>query len=201
LPLTASPVSPQVLWHTERGYSRGGFDPRLKSSGNTFELRLNDDCMHFDIANCFERRVVYRYEMNDDGQVLRLNPLALNARGFVEEWLSAPWSESRTFSPASSAAVLQRIYERFDPPLKPDDEQYISHSFGPVRACAAPGVFQIQIDTTLEQTAPGGQNVSKPLRSNYFHVLQVKDGYLMLSAPTEPDPTCKGPNLTPARDE
>lgn len=196
------PAAPHALWHIERGYSRGGFDPRLESSGNIFELRLNADCMHFDIDNCFERRVIYRYQVDGNGQVHRLNPLALNARGFVEEWLSAPWSESQDFSASGSTAVLQRVHDNFDPPLKSGDDQFVTHSFGPVRACTAPEIFQIQINSTLERNVPskpGGE--SKALPSNYFHVRQVKDGYLMLSAPTEPDPTCNGPNIMPARNE
>lgn len=125
----SNPASPQVLWHIERGYSRGGFDPRLKSSGNVFELRLNADCMHFDIVNCFERRVIYRYEVDGNGQVHRLNPLALNARGFVEEWLSAPWSESQDFSVAGSAPMLQKVHDNFDPPLKPGGDQFETRIF------------------------------------------------------------------------
>ncbi len=198
--LSAGPdtVSPQVLWHTERGYSRGGFDPRLKSSGNTFELRLNADCMSFDNANCFERRVIYRYTVDDSGRVHRLNPLGINARGFVEEWLSASWSESKDFSLGGSIHSLQTVHELFNPPSKPGDDQFVGHSFGPIRACAAQGVFQVQMNSTSERIVPGKPGgESKPLPSNYFHVREVKDGYLMLSAPTEPDPTCTGPNLTP----
>jgi hypothetical protein len=193
---------PQVLWHIEREYSRGGFDPRLKSSGNTFELRLNADCMDFDVAGCFERRVIYRYEVDGNDHLHRLNPLALNARGFVEEWLSAPWAESQDFSATGSAAVLQKVHDDFEEPLKPADDQFVSHSLGPVRACAHTGVFQIQINSTLERIAPGTPGgESKPLPSNYFHAHQIKDGYLMLAASTEPDPACNGPNLMPARDQ
>jgi len=191
-------AAPQVLWHTERGYSRGDFDPRLKSSGNTFELRLNADCMSFDNANCFERRVIYRYTVDDNGRVHRVNPLGINARGFVEEWLSAPWSESKDFSVGESVSSLQTAHELFNPPSKPGDDQFVGHSFGPIRACATHGVFQVQMNSTLERIVPGKPGgESKPLPSDYFHVREVKDGYLMLSAATEPDPTCTGPNLAP----
>ena len=202
--LAAGPdsVSPRLIWHTERGYSRGGFYLRLKSAGNTFELRLNADCMSFDNANCFERRVIYRYTVDDGDHVRRVNPLGINARGFVEEWLSAPWSESQDFSAPGSSALLQKTHDQFNPPLKPNDDQFVSHSFGPVRACAAPGVFQVQFNSTLERIVPGkpGEE-SNPLPSSYFHVSEVEDGYLMLSAPIAPDPTCTGPNLMPTADK
>jgi hypothetical protein len=194
------PASPQVLWHTERDYSRSDFDPRIKSSGSTFELRLNAMCV--DVVNCFERRVIYRYSVNSDQHVRRVGPIASNARGFVEEWLSAPWSESRDLSVAETATMLQKAHDQFDPRLKPTDNQFVSHSYGPVRACTAPGIFQVQINSTLEKIVPGKPGgESEPLVSHYFHVREVKEGYLMLSAPTEPDPTCSGANLMPAADE
>ena len=197
----ADPVSPQVLWHTERGYSRADFDPIMKASGSAFELRLNADCMIFDNEKCFERRVIYRYSIDSSGHLRRLNPLGINARGFVEEWLSAPWSESRDFLDAADASVLEKVHDRFDPPHKLDDE-FVGHSLGPVRACAITGIFQVQVDSTLETIVtgkPGGD--SKPLPSHYFHVRELKDGYLMLSAPTLPDPKCAGPDLMPAADK
>jgi len=196
------PASPRVLWHTEREYSRFGFDPRMKSLGNTFELRLNADCMSFDNTNCFERRVIYRYSLDGNDLVFRIGPIGINARGFMEEWLTAPWPESRKFSVDEAADTLQKVHDSFDPPFKPTDNQFVSHSFGPVLACATPGVFQVQIDSTLEKMVPGKPGgESEPLASHYFHVREVKDGYLMLSAPTEPDPTCSGTNLMPASDK
>jgi hypothetical protein len=196
------PASPRVLWHTAREYSRGDFGPRIKSSGNTFELRLNADCMFFDSANCFERRVIYRYSVDSNDSVRRVGPIGINARGFVAEWLSAPWSESRNLSVAEAADTLQKAHDLFDPLAEPNDEQYISPSFGPVRACAAPNVFQVQINSTLEKIVPGKPGgESRPLASLYFHVREAKDGYLMLSAPTKPDPACSGANLMPASNE
>ena len=194
-----NPATPQVLWHTERGYSRSDFDPQIKSSGNTFELRLNADCMSFDNANCFERRVIYQYSVAGNDSVRREEPIGINARGFVEEWLMAPWSESQNLSIAEAVDSLQKVHDSFNPPFKPNDEQFVSHSFGPVQACATTGTFQIRINSTLEKIVPnkpGGD--SKALASHYFLVREVKDGYLMLSAPTEPDATCSGADLMPA---
>jgi hypothetical protein len=37
----SDPNSPKVLWHTQRGYSRFNFTPTIRSSEDTFELRLN----------------------------------------------------------------------------------------------------------------------------------------------------------------
>ena len=81
-PGSRSKAAPRVLWNTGRGYSRISFDPRLKSAGNTFELRLNDDCMMRFSDDCFERRVIYRYIVDGDDHVRRVGPIAINARGF-----------------------------------------------------------------------------------------------------------------------
>lgn len=190
----AEAKSPKVLWHTRRSYSRGDFGPRLKSSENTFDLRVNTSCMDPD---AFERRVVYRYRIDDNQQVTRIKPIASNARGFVEEWLSAPWNESQLFTSADAADELKGIYDQFHRLDKVENE-FISSTYGPVRACAAAGVFQVQINSTLEKTVPGKPGgESTPLPSRYFHVRDIQNGYLMLSAPDQPDPNCKGPNLMP----
>lgn len=193
------PASPRVLWHTEREYSRGDFDARIKSSGNMFELRLNADCMTFDNVNCFERRVIYRYVVDAGDSVHRVEPMGLNARGFVEEWLTAPWSESETFAATPSGQSLREAHDSFDPKFPESDNKFVSHSFGPVRACTEAGVSQIQMNSILVKMVPGKPGGdSTPLPSLYFHVREVKGGYLMLSAPTAPDPTCSGPDLMPS---
>jgi hypothetical protein len=192
----SDPHSPKVLWHTKRGYSRGEFTPRIKSSGDTFELRLNESCMDFD---SFERRVIYRYRVDEHQGVHRIQPIATNARGFVEEWLSAPWSESQSFSAPEAGPALRLVHDQFAPTAESDTE-FVSHSYGPVRACNTPGTFQVQINSTLERIVPGKPGgESRPRPAHYFHVRAVEDGYLMVSAPTEADPACKGANLMPAK--
>ena len=195
-----SPASPKVIWHINRDYSRGGeFDSKLKSVGNIFELRINADCMDMDSANCFERRVIYRFEVDADDHVRRVGPMGLNARGFVHEWLASPWEESQNLTVAEAQAELHKVHDGFDPPRKADGSEYYSNRYGPVRACSGSGVFQVEIDSTLEIIAPGkSDGESKPLPSRYFHVREGKDGYVMVSAPTVPDPACMGPDLMPA---
>jgi hypothetical protein len=63
----------------------------------------------------------------------------------------------------------------------------------PRRACNGPGTFHVQINSTLERIVPvkpGG--ASRPRPTHYFHVHAVQDGYVMVSAPTEPDLACTG---------
>ena len=192
-------ASPHVDFHLNRSLSRGDFESHLKSFGNELELRVNTMCLDLS-GGCYERHVIYRYRLEANGVVRRVGPIATNARGFVEEWLAAPWEELSEVTAAESASDLNAVHESFDH-WKKSDSEFVSHRYGPVRACANAGVFQVQINSTLQIIVtgkPGGD--SKPLPSHYFHVREGKDGYVMVSAPTEPDPACTGADLMPASD-
>jgi hypothetical protein len=194
----SDPDLPKVIWHTERGYSRADFSPRVKTSGDTFELRVNASSMDIDSS---ERCVIYRYRVDERQVVRRIEPIASNARGFVGEWLSAPWSESQSFSTQEAGSALQLVHDQFEPPVKSDAE-FVTDSYGPVRACNTPGTFQVQVNSTLQKMVPGKPGGEpRPLPTHYFHVREIKGGYLMVSAPTEPDPACRGANLMPARSD
>ena len=172
---------PKVIWHTERSYDRSPPDSmHFRSSDDTFELRVNDWLLITDDIS--PHRIVYHYRVDEHRNVIRIPPIATNARGFVEEWLDAPWSESSRFSDPGNAAALRPVYDRF---ISPDTKgAHISHTHGPVRACTTPHVFQVQVKPDADKT-------------RYFHVRETGDGYIMLSAPTQPDPTCNGGNLMP----
>ncbi len=191
---SANADTPRIVWHTRRDYSRGDGEITLKATDNTFDLRLNADEMEF-VESGFERRVIYRYQVWENN-VKRIGPMANHARGFVEEWISAPWEESRNLTASENISDLEKVHKEFSPPIKPDDKQFLSHASGPVRACTASGVFQVEMNSSLETIVPGKPGGdSKPLPSHYFHIREGKDGYTMLSAPTKPDPACTGPDL------
>jgi hypothetical protein len=191
------PESPEVAWHTERPYSRGDYESRLKPSGDAFELRVNAATMD---PTVYERNVIYRYRIGERGQVHRVQPIAANARGFVEEWLEAPWNESESFLAPEADPSLKLVYAEYHRSDKSQDE-YTSHTYGPVRACSTAGLFQVQINSTHERIVPGKPGGdSAPLQPLYFHVHETRNGYLMVSAPTEPDRACAGQDLMPAID-
>jgi hypothetical protein len=101
----------------------------------------------------------------------------------VEEGLSAPWSESKGFSVGESIYSLQTVHELFNPPSKPGGDQFVGHSFGPIRVRGTrrfSSAIEFSIRTNCPRKARWGSN---PLPSNYFHVREVKGKYLMLSAP------------------
>jgi hypothetical protein len=190
---TADSTKPHVVWHTDRGYSRFNFEPTLKASGNIFELRLNDDAMHFDDKD-FERRVIYRYRVNANS-VDRIEPIALNARGFVEEWLEMPWSEAAAQSTDPLSVGLETAHRNFHQKPKEEEHAYINNFYGPVLACKQPKQFQVELAASHETRLPGKPDESTPLPSTYFKVRETGDGYELLSATNKPDPQCSGPNL------
>ena len=182
----------RVVWQTERDYSRGDFDPRLKASGDTFELRLNADEMSFN-ENAFERLVVYRYRVHDD-KLTRLEPVAANSRGFVEEWLSMPWQEALDQSAAIDPTSLKKVHEQNSVPA--NKNEYTAWTAGPVRACSATGRFQAAFDSQHSVMGTGTTpSHDDPKIHHYFQIRQADNGYQMLSVSPTPDPTCTGPDL------
>jgi hypothetical protein len=189
---------PQILWHTNRGYSRGDFVPSLKASNDIFEFRINEDAMSFDIETAFERTVIYRYRVSGN-TVTRLEPIATNGRGFVEEWLSMPWAEAKDQSLVTNTEPLQRIHHLYETSDPKDSNAYTSWTAGPVRSCATHGHYQVAFDSQLNKIVPGkpGGEQDPPI-PYYFQIQQVPSGYEMESAASTPDPTCHGSNLMSA---
>jgi len=186
---------PQVLWHTDRGYSRADFTPTLKASDNTFELRINEDAMSFDIDNAFERTVIYRYRVSGTN-VTRLEPIATNGRSFVEEWLSMPWLEAKDQSLPTNTEALQHIHHLYETSYPKDSNTYTSWTAGPVRSCSTIGHFQVAFDAQLNKIVPGkpGGDQDPPV-PYYFQIKQIPNGYELESASETPDSTCNGPDL------
>jgi hypothetical protein len=189
---TDDPEHPRVVWHTERDYSRGDYNTRLSSSGDTFELRLHDDEMHFDM-DAFERLVVYRYRVSGD-KVIRLEPIAANARGFVEEWLSMPWEEALAQSDTAQADKLRAVHKEYEISFKGTGE-YTSWHSGPVQACTTHDHFQVTMTTERERIVPGKPGGESTPGSTYLFQLQQDNGYRLLKITTTPDPSCAGPDL------
>lgn len=186
---------PQVLWHTERGYSRSDFTPTLKASGDAFELRVHADEMSFDTENAFERTVIYRYRVSGN-HVTRLQPIATSGRGFVEEWLSMPWPEAKDQTRPANADKVQPIHQLYESSYTKGTDSYIAWTSGPVQSCSAPGRFQVTFTAQLNKTVPGrlGGEKDEPV-SYYFQIKQITNGYELESASETPDPSCLGPDL------
>jgi hypothetical protein len=194
---TSDSNRPRVIWHTDRGYSRGDYLERLKVLGpDTFEFRNNADAMEFGPEGiAFERTVVYRYRLTGN-KVTRLEPIATNGRGFVEEWLTMPWDEAAAQSAPEALASLRPLHLLHERSNDGNLNSYTSWSAGPVRACSATGRFQVAFDSqreNLESTKPSGDH--GPVLHYYFLIQQVSGGYRMESVADSPGSSCVGPDL------
>lgn len=179
--------SARLLWHTDAIYSRGDFAPVLKTSPNALELRINRPTID---AEGYETRTIYRYTILDSNHIERISPIGLNARGFVDAWASAPWSEAKNFVAPEATEALKQVHDNLDASLHKDNAPPLAVVYGPVRPCTNARLFQVQFD--LDMIA---NNRTEHRRSIYFHMREVKDGYQLLSASATSDPACKGPDL------
>ena len=187
-------VNPRAIWHTNRLYSRGDFVPSLTASGDIFEFRVHEDEMVFD-ENAFERTAIYRYRVSENG-VTRLEPIATTGRGFVEEWLSMPWKEALEQSSNSGADGLQRMHTVYEQSYKGNANEYTSWAAGPVRSCKARGHFKVAFDEQQNIIVPGKPGGDQgPEVPYYFQIVQVDNGYQMVSVSKAPDASCSGPDL------
>lgn len=193
----ASNGAARVAWQTDRAFSRGDYDVRLKGSSNVFEFRVNADEMSFDMDDAFERLVVYRYRVTGDA-VTRLEPVAGNARGFVEEWLSMPWEEALAQSDDVRDATIKQVHDEFARDVRQTEEPTDWRS-GAVQACSAKDRFQVtmRVEKTHYAPAKAGER-STPvttLQRRYYFQLRESDGYHLLRVTAAPDPGCGGPDL------
>jgi hypothetical protein len=189
---TTDPVSPRVIWHTQRQYSRGDYPARLRTTADGFEFRVNAAALGVDD---YERTVIYRYRVSGDN-VTRVQPIATNGRGFVDEWLSSPWNEASQQTAGSGLSDLQRVHTEFNRPVKQDDRSFIQWAHGPVVACKIQGQYQVSMKLDRETMVPGKPGGDEqPLPAKYFLIQHVEDGYQMLSASAAKSPQCGGTDL------
>ncbi len=177
--------APEVLWHTSRMLSRSDYLPRLKAAGKEFEVRWNAPAT--DVSG-YERTVVYHYRV-EGRSLIRLAPVAVNGRGFVEEWLEMPWVEAKMQTASESRARMQMFHERYEQAEKSTDS-YVSYDYGPVKACAGAKEFQVEMD------AKGKGGSDRPV---YFRLREGGNGYVMVGESSRSDAQCTGPDLLPLK--
>jgi len=175
-------VPQNLLFHKDGGYDRGGdSEPVLKGMTGGFELRLRDMSIDFDV---FTRTEIYRYQIVGSN-VKRVQPVAMNGRDFVDEWFRSEWNDASAWTATTNVDNLKiehATFEKLLDPKNPMDRP--TFKFRSVRGCSDdPKRFQVGLDLD-----PGG--------STYFGIRQGENSFTMLSASSQPDPHCRGANLT-----
>lgn len=169
------PGGAHVVWSTKQIYRRGDSSPRLVLRPNGFELRA--DVFTIEMEQIV-RKGVFRYVVDGD-TVRRVGPIAVDGRGFVDEWLQLPWSEAKQWSVAEGSEGFEKAHEAFARGRK---DASVTYSYGPVRACLMKGQYEVEIDAE-----PGGKQ--------FYDIREGPNGYTMVNFGTTQDERCSGPDL------
>jgi hypothetical protein len=164
-----------VVWHDQETYRRGDFDPRMTLRGIGFELRAEVSTIDLDQL---VRKGIFRYDVAG-GTVRRVQPIAVDGRGFVDAWLQAPWSEAKDWSLPEGLAGFEKAHEAFARSRKDGN---VTYSYGPVRSCLMKGQYEVEIDAD-----PGGPQ--------FYAIREAQNGYTMVNFGTTQDERCSGPDL------
>jgi DHA2 family multidrug resistance protein len=185
--------SPQkVLLHKQEIYWRD--DPvKMKLTSDGLELRVS--AYSRDI-NIIRRTGIYRYRISAD-QIDRVQPIAINGRDFVDEWLNSPWNESKNWNSPSELAGLESTHKKIETLNHPADQNQETPNltYGPVRHCSdSASHFQVELDKGwwVEE-----KNDWRPDTPTFFQIQEGKNSFTMLSASNKPDPRCTGHDIMP----
>jgi len=172
-------IPPRVVFHTNYGYSRFNIEPVMKPRSDGFELRLEVDMMDVDIMT---RKGIYRYRTVGNS-IVRVQPIAMNGRDFVDEWLQTKWPDAERWSASDNIVELKALHTKIERQMSPDAHDWPQFSYGAVRACKdTPRRFQVEANED-----PGG-----PL---YFQILQGANSFTMLAGSSRANPKCEGADL------
>ena len=190
---TAGGRPPASVLHRQEDYVRD-VDPVLKLVPGGFQIRVSTGCLDRDIMT---RPAIYRYRVDatKDGKfnLQRVQPIAVNGRDFVDEWLQAPWSEVKDWSDPASLPALESAYKRIAALEDPKAKSRPEFEYGPVRRCSdSPAHFQVEFDEDWSTTG-----TQRPATTEYFQILQGKNSFTMAGVSATPDSRCKGADIMP----
>jgi hypothetical protein len=172
----------RLLFHKQDGYVRET-DPVMKVKSDGFELRFEKGCLDLGIMT---RSGIYRYQFVGD-QMHRVQPVAMNGRDFVDEWLQTEWSDAAQWSETSKLKELEAKHAGFLQLRSPEAKGGPLFSYGPVRACSDDAKrFVVELD-------------QDPGTPTYFQVQQGENSFTMRAISHIPFPQCKGPDLMRTR--
>jgi hypothetical protein len=170
--------APRVVWQARQGYVRE-IDPRLTLRPNGFELRVDVGTIETDQM---VRKGVFRYAVDGD-TVRRTQPIAMDGRGFVDEWLQSPWDEAKDWVLPEGLVGFKAAHDVFERGRK---DSSVTYSYGPVRACTMKGQYEVEIDAD-----PGG--------GQFYAIREGNNGYTLVNFGATQDERCSGPDVMKKR--
>lgn len=178
----AQNTTPQkVLLHREGDYNRtADRAAEMLKTPSGFQLRVQN--LSVDFVNLFLEPVVYSYLFAGD-DVRRVQPVAVNARDFVDVWLQSDWAEASEWSARENANSLKEEHARIEELRNAATGETLR--FGSVRSCGKdPTRVQVELDEDSGASA-------------YYQVREEQDSFTMLSASAHPNPDCTHSEIVP----
>ncbi|WGY67919.1 hypothetical protein KEC55_13835 [Burkholderia cepacia] len=173
----------RTLFHTEHGYVLDDNALRFKVRPDGFEMRTTVGSLDSDVMT---RPGIFRYRVDGD-TVQRVQPVAVNGRDFVDEWLNVNDAQAREWSEPVAAAAALKGRQAFDKARKAPDTGF---AYGPVRGCSdSKDRFQVELDLT----GNSGETVAR----HYALIRQERNGFTLLGLSNAAEPACRGANLMP----
>lgn len=175
----------RTLFHTDHGYVLDDNAIRFKVRPDGFEMRTTVGSRDSDVMT---RPGIFRYRVDGD-TVQRVQPVSVNGRDFVDEWLEANDAFAREWTEPAAAAAALKARQAFNAESKAPD---IGFAYGPVRGCSdSKDRFQVELDLTGKE----GETVAR----RYALIRQERNGFTMLGLHKTAEPACHGANLMPQR--
>lgn len=180
-------LSQRVLDHKKLFYRREE-DPVMKPEPDGFEMRATGDSID---GNIIMRPVIFRLQLVND-RLERVQPIALNGRDFVDEWLQSPWSDAARWSAARGLTNLEQSHRKLLDLRNASDAPLLN--FGPVRKCSGSAV---DYEVELDENWVNSKGASRQGPTTYFQIEEGKNSFTMLSASPRSDASCIGPDIMP----
>jgi hypothetical protein len=179
-----------TLWHRDHGYRRADVDPpfTLRLTTDGFEVRTIVNTSGDKIS----RKGVMRYSVLPAG-IHRVEPLAMNGRDSIEEWLEMPREDAAEFVDHPEASLTWQMFQDFTYEGKDKDAMGPYPKFGAVRLCKdSASHFQAEVTSEIFDRSKTG---SHPGPAYFVQLQEVPNGYRIHSASHKPDGSCTGPDL------
>jgi len=178
------------MWHGEHGYRRLDLDPALtlRRTADGFEVRTSVSGGGDDVA----RQGVMRYSVTATG-VHRVEPLAMNGRDSIVEWLELPRKVAAEFADDPAGSLTWQMFQDFTYEGKAENANVPYPDFGAVRACRDSSThFQAEVTSQIFDSSGKG---SRPGPAFFVQLRQVPNGYRIHAVTRDPESSCTGPDL------
>ncbi len=177
-PATGAIASQQMVFHKEAAYRRDE-EPTLQAEPDGFLFRVKVTSLS---SNSNRKVAIYHYRLHQ-GQIHRYQPVAENARDFLDEWIQADWNEAADWTARPNLKSLAREHDIVAEFMDKVESKTPEFTYGPVQACSG--------KQKMVQVEFGGV----PSGFKYFQIEQGKDSFTLVSGSNGPDPKCTGPDL------